>query len=665
MTRRLNTSSSARPLSTAQIAASIVSARVEQLGGVLAAGSRHAEIVDRAGLAAGDLGRQLGEHAEAEVLERGNRVGQRHRAAELVDLEAQLVERIVLAAIEPHVAPQRPLGIAGQPAHARNIARRFDRAVGGAVGRRERLGVACGERRGAARFLGLGERCLERIGPSAQHFLQPGVDPRFVGRAAASAEIEHVAQHREVAALDHQAPVERPGAGLLLEQFLHLQPGRGRQHVARQPDEAEQVPPQRGHDQREPRPRAIGERHHRGRDAGDVGLGEADHDVVRQHGQRMDQRLGIVSAGLEFVLGHLRAELAAQQRDLVGRGGQRGAGPDARMDRERGHPPALDQRHDEQVERDSAMHARQVIGLDDQRDLCRVALALVEPGEGVRVSLVGDQLARAPAADAERLRLGAVAFAHDLAEQGQHAVGEPAQQCAAFGVGHAPGVLVQALAHPRPVAHCGAHVSQGRRQLLFERAALPGVDALGLEVDHRFGGGARLLGFGQRGQPPGGVAARGEDRMDEQVDRQPLRGHGGGDRIDQKRHVAVDHRDLRDAAAGCRTDQHGGVVLLPLARGFEEEGGGLVELAFVGHGVAGQQRIGHSSAEDLRQLTIARAQARRFAAVSPPRRLARRRHPQLLPPASCRSLKRPGRPGRSCLALTANGRPGHPKSGCA
>ena len=75
--------------------------------------------MDRAGSAAAELGRLLGQHAEAEVLERRHRVGQRHRAAELVDLEPQLVGGIAVVAIEPRVAAQRPVAVAA--ARARRI----------------------------------------------------------------------------------------------------------------------------------------------------------------------------------------------------------------------------------------------------------------------------------------------------------------------------------------------------------------------------------------------------------------------------------------------------------------------------------------------------------------------------------------------------------------
>jgi hypothetical protein len=52
---------------------------------------------------------------------------------------------------------------------------------------------------------------------------------------------------------DLEAPVERLGAGARLEQALDLQPDRGRHLVAREPDEREQVPPERRGDERDAR----------------------------------------------------------------------------------------------------------------------------------------------------------------------------------------------------------------------------------------------------------------------------------------------------------------------------------------------------------------------------------------------------------------------------
>ena len=344
---------------------------------------------------------------------------------------------------------------------------------------RKGFGIARGQRRGPARIAAFGQRRLDRVGPAAQHGLEFGVERGRVGIAGAAAEIEHVTQHREVAAFDLQAPVERLGSGRSLEQVFDALPHSGRQHVARQPDEREQVALERRHDQGQARARAVGKRHHRRRHAREVAFREADHQVVRQHRQRVDQRLGVVAAALELELAADLGEMAPQHRHLLGRSGERGAGPDPGMDRERRGFAVLDQRHHEQVERYAAMDARKPVGLDHQRR----ASALVEPREGALVSLVRRQLARALAADPEQLHLAAVTAARHVSELRQHSAAEPAQQLGTFGIGHAAGILGDEVAHLRPVGHRGADIGERGGELLLERAAHFRVGPLGLEVD--------------------------------------------------------------------------------------------------------------------------------------------------------------------------------------
>ena len=79
----------------------------EQRRALFATWQAEVEIVDRARVRACELGRMLGQDAETEVLERRNRVRQRHRSAELIDLEPQLVCRIAVVAKQPRVAAQR------------------------------------------------------------------------------------------------------------------------------------------------------------------------------------------------------------------------------------------------------------------------------------------------------------------------------------------------------------------------------------------------------------------------------------------------------------------------------------------------------------------------------------------------------------------------------
>ena len=324
---------------------------------------------------------------------------------------------------------------------------------------------------------------------------------------------------------------------------------------------------QRRRDELEARARAVGERHHGRGDAGQVGVREADHQVMRQRGQRVDERLGIVARRGESELVHRRDELAPQHRDLAGRRGQRGAGPHARVDRQRSNAALFDQRDDEQVERHPAVDFRQAVGLDDQRARRVVG---VEPGEGAGVAVFGQELARALAADAERVRGTARALAGDMAEQREHPAAEPAQQRGAFGIADRPGVGFDPLGHRRPIGDRRAHVAQGHLERLLERAAILRIDPHGLEIDHRF---ALLARGGQCDQPVARSFDR-YDRVDQQVDLQALRGESRGDRIDQERHVVVDHGDAHDASARRATQQDRRFARGANKGGFEQEFGG-------------------------------------------------------------------------------------------
>jgi hypothetical protein len=146
-----------------------------------------------------------------------------------------------------------------------------------------------------------------------------------------------------------------------------------------------------------------------------------------------------------------------------------------------------------------------------------------------------------------------------VAEQRHVLVGEPAQEVAAFGDlrcrqrrGHGIELgdrLLQARQHRLPVLDCGAHVAEHALDARDQVAALLRIDQpVDLDVHPRLARG--LGGFAARadgGQPPGGVALDREDRMHDQVQRQPLPVDLGRGRVDQERHVVVDDLDHRVA----------------------------------------------------------------------------------------------------------------------
>jgi hypothetical protein len=95
-------------------------------------------------------------------------------------------------------------------------------------------------------------------------------------------------------------------------------------------------------------------------------------------------------------------------------------------------------------------------------------------------------------------------MAHDMAELGQHPVGQPAQQRRAFLIGQPARIALHRRLHQRPVGHGGVDIGQRRLQRFGQFAALARVGAFGFEVDHRFAPFAHGLAFGQRQQRSSG-----------------------------------------------------------------------------------------------------------------------------------------------------------------
>ena len=424
------------------------------------------EIVDRPGVLALQLRGNLRQDAETEVLQRRHGVGQGQRAVMLVDLQAQQTVLVRIRMIQPHVAGLLAfVDFRRQQAQARDVGRGLGCGIGVAIEVRETLGVAQGEGGSAAGVLGFGQCVFHRVLPAAQHVAQRLVHRCGIDGAALAAKVHDIAQQGQVSAFHHQTPVQGAGTGLRLQHVLNLQAHGGGEHVARKPDEGEYVTPQRSGDEGGTRAWTVCQAHHRGGDAGDVVIGKADDHVVRQRGERMDQRLVVMAAGREIQPVHDGFQLLPQDRHGIGLGNQRGAGPDAGMHAQRFHTALFHQRHDEQVQRHAPVHVRKTVGLHDQRCAALMAAGIlqfaIEPGEGLVESVIRQQIRRGPAADAMRFGLLAVARAGDVAQQGQHAIAQPAQQRRAFGICQAIGVRAHGLAHLRPVGHRCPHVQDG------------------------------------------------------------------------------------------------------------------------------------------------------------------------------------------------------------
>jgi len=259
------------------------------------------------------------------------------------------------------------------------------------------------------------------------------------------------------------------------------------------------------------------------------------------------------------------------------------------VDRQAGDALALAHRQDDEVQQHAAMHAREDVGLDDER----AALAFLEPGEGGFARGRRDHRLVAQRADAQPLFRGADPAAQFMADLGEMAREEPAQQRSAFIVGDGIGVGRHGFLHARPVAHGDANVGQRVFQRLFERAAGLCVGPVGLDIDHRFPQCAGRIIVQDRGQGAISAARYRQDGVQQPVDADVGRRERGGDRIDQEGHVVIDQRDPHEAAGGAfaqRLDRDTGLAGLARIGGATEEGRGggdgrlIKSLALAGQG---------------------------------------------------------------------------------
>ena len=219
--------------------------------------------MDRAKAALVEVGRNIFDHPEAEVFERGNSIGQRDRAAALIELEPQLARIDRICAAQPRAPAWSLFTVIRQAAQARYIDCGFDRAIGAAVSRGEGIGKARRDRSGARRIFAGGDFGFDRIGPAAQHGLQLQIELGLIGRGNPVADIEHKADQRQIAAFDLQAPIKHRGLRRVAQHRGNGMAHIGGQRIARQPHEREQVSFKRGLHQGQARARAIDQAHHR------------------------------------------------------------------------------------------------------------------------------------------------------------------------------------------------------------------------------------------------------------------------------------------------------------------------------------------------------------------------------------------------------------------
>ena len=227
------------------------------------------------------------------------------------------------------------------------------------------------------------------------------------------------------------------------------------------------------------------------------------------------------------------------------------------------------------------MDLRDQVRLYDQRHPGALLL-IFKPGKGAVIRNRAEQGLGAFATDSQRFALAAIAIAGDMAQLGQHPVLEPTQQRGAFAVGAAIGVDRHDVLHLGPVLHRHPHIGERRFKRLFERPALAGIGAAGLDIDHRFALFAGCIALDHIAQLALGVAPHRQHRMEQPVDRQTVSGNCRRDRIDQKRHVIIDQGQPHEPFAGRasnRFDHDGSGSSGPIVRRRDHEFGGFVQSA--------------------------------------------------------------------------------------
>ena len=88
--------------------------------------------------------------------------------------------------------------------------------------------------------------------------------------------------------------------------------------------------------------------------------------------------------------------------------------------------------------------------------------------------------------------------------------------------------------------------------------------------------------------------------MDQSIDAKAQRTDGGGNRIDQERHVVIDHRDAGEALAdpaGHRFDCDHGFAGGALARRLEHQAGSIGQALIGELAVAGKKRLAQGSGD--------------------------------------------------------------------
>jgi hypothetical protein len=355
-----------------------------------------------------------------------------------------------------------------------------------------------------------------------------------------------VTDQREVAVAQLDGPAGDLAPYFVLEQQGDGGTPRSSQVLARQPDEGEQLAFENASDLEQGRPRPVGERHRHHHQATQFLVIDGNQQVARERPYRVAQRLARMALGIEAEILVELLQALAQDGHAFRRDPKRFAGPKPRMNTDAGDLAVVLYRYNYEVERHSAVDRRLALGLCHKRD----PTALFEVAHGAEAaSLVGRSTGNAE--DAERFGRGLVRLFDMVAEKRHGAVGEPVEQFGALGVGGSDRgrVLAHLALELGPVADREPDIVQHALQVGGERLALAGVDAVELEVHHRFPPALVRAQWFDVVEHALTVAVHADDGMEQPVDRDLLPGNGIGDRIHQEWHIVIDDGDAHSAVA--------------------------------------------------------------------------------------------------------------------
>jgi hypothetical protein len=513
-----------------------------------------------------DLVGLLLHHLEAHILEHRHDGGEHHRPARVIDLEAELVllglDRMVEADAE----------LPGLQRHLDAV----DVEGGGldvemvAIGDREGFGIFAQQGEAALLPVVLDHRLAQAILPGARFLAQLGLELlAVVGRDLTGRRLDdeldaaqRLVGHVGVVGDDRPFQLLRQDAADLAAQI-------GREPVARDVDQRRDIALERVRAQEQRDALALLQMQDALGDIVELVALDLEQLVARIALQDMGQRLGRMPAGLEAGALDHRLDLLPQQRDLPRAlvVGDRGQEPDEQpfADRLAVLVEDLD-RH--RVHMHPPVHGRAPVRLGDAHqvrlehgllDLDRQAAEMAQPLEHLAVRIA--QHAEAALVVDHQLGVLAGALEADLAiaHEGEMVVMQPLHE----GGRLLDGALVDALgrgllqrlhhlggalAHRLPVldrrAHVAEHLGQPLLDRLQHRRGRLLVDLDMHEALARQLGGIRAFGGEVLGLALG-VALDAVDRVDDQMDGQPLARQLHGHAVDQEGHVVVDDLDHR------------------------------------------------------------------------------------------------------------------------